>query len=227
MPTGSHDPGTMKARRLDSVFEQPVACNYLLFLPEGYGEAEGPWPLVLFLHGAGERGDDLDQVAVHGPPRRVRGGESFPFVLVAPQCPEGTWWQTNTLTALLDEVIDACDVDEDRVYLTGLSMGGFGTWALAVAQPDRFAAIAPLCGGYEPYMARQIAHVPAWVIHGAQDPVVPPGRSEQMVEALRAAGAEPKLTIYPDADHDCWTRTYEDPAFYEWLLAQRRPAQGR
>ncbi|MCH5374813.1 MAG: prolyl oligopeptidase family serine peptidase [Planctomycetes bacterium] len=129
------------------------------------------------------------------------------------------------LTALLDEIVDKQKVDEDRIYVTGLSMGGFGTWSLAAYQPKRFAAIVPICGGGEPFTTRLFAHVPAWVFHGAKDPVVPVERSERMVEAMKQAGGDVKFTVYPDAGHDAWTDSYANPELYEWLLKQKRAAK--
>lgn len=108
------------------------------------------------------------------------------------------------------------------MYLTGLSVGGYGTWLLAAAHPEKFAAIAPICGGGNPADARKLAKLPTWVFHGAKDPTVPLKRSEEMVEALKAAGAYPKFTVYPEAGHDSWTATYDNPEFYQWLLAQKR-----
>jgi len=123
-----------------------VRLNYLLYLPKNY-DSKPAWPLVLFLHGAGERGDDLDLVKKHGPPKLVEAGKEFPFVLVSPQCPADHWWQPQELTALLDEIVEKQKIDKDRIYVTGLSMGGFGTWSLAAYSPKRFAAIVPVCGG--------------------------------------------------------------------------------
>jgi predicted peptidase len=113
-------------------------------------------------------------------------------------------------------------VDVDRIYVTGLSMGGFGTWSLALAYPNRFAAILPICGGGEPILAHRISHLPAWVFHGAGDTVVPLRRSEEMVRALREADGNVRFTVYPDTDHDAWTPTYENPEVFQWLLEQRR-----
>ena len=147
-------------------------------------------------------------------------------MVVSPQCPGGVSWEPIFLNALLDDVISKHKIDKDRIYVTGLSMGGFGTWALAAASPDRFAAIAPICGGGETRWARRIAHLPTWVFHGAKDKAVPVELSQEMVDAMKAKGGEPKLTIYPDAEHDSWTDTYNNPEFYEWLLAQKRkPSQ--
>lgn len=214
--------GTQTAAQLD--VQIPVRMGYLLYLPEEYEQQES-WPLVLFLHGAGERGDDLEKVKVHGPPKLIAAGKSFPFVCVSPQCREDSWWDATQLLALLDEIVRTHNIDEDRIYVTGLSMGGFGTWALAARTPDRFAAIAPICGGGERFHARRIPHLPTWVFHGAKDTTVPLERSQQMVDVLKEEGGNPKFTIYPDAAHDSWTETYNNPEFYEWLLAQRRKAE--
>jgi predicted esterase len=201
-----------------------IKTDYLLFLPEGYDADDSrEWPLILFLHGAGERGDSLAKVKVHGPPKLVeqRPGD-FPFIIASPQCPAGRWWSTEVLIRLLDELIATYRVDESRVYLTGLSMGGFGTWNLAMEAPGRFAAIAPICGGGDPERVWRLRHTPAWVFHGAQDKVVPLQASEQMVEALRSYQPEVKFTIYPEAGHDSWTETYDNPELYQWLLSHRR-----
>lgn len=196
--------------------------RYLLFLPEGYGEDGRRWPLLLFLHGAGERGDDLERVKVHGPPRIVQSRPDFPFVVVSPQVPENRIWSTRFLDALLNEVVERHAVDPDRIYVTGLSMGGYGTWDLAMEFPDRFAAIAPVSGGGVPSGACALRHLPVWAFHGAKDEIVPVERTGTIVERLRQCGGEPRFTVYPDAGHDAWTRTYEDPALYEWLLGHRR-----
>ncbi|QDS87821.1 Endo-1,4-beta-xylanase Z precursor [Rosistilla ulvae] len=216
------DDANQAAVHLDAKVE--VQMDYLLYLPKDYDKQKS-WPLVLFLHGAGERGDDLDLVKMHGPPRLVEEGKEFPFIVVSPQCPKGRWWREFELMALLDDVIATHNVDEDRVYVTGLSMGGFGSWGLAAFSPDRFAAIAPICGGGEPRSTRNFTHVPVWAFHGAKDTAVPLERTQAMIDALKRQGAEPKLTIYPEAGHDSWTETYNNPAFYEWLLAQKRVAQ--
>ena len=149
---------------------------------------------------------------------KVANGEAFPFVLVSPQCPEGIWWSVDVLCALLDEVLSKYRIDEERVYLTGLSMGGFGTWSLAMARPEQFAAIAPICGGGDPDQVRRIKDVPVWVFHGAKDGLVPVQKSEEMVRALEACGGDVKLTVYPEAAHDSWTETYDNPDLYAWFL---------
>ncbi|MEL7496302.1 MAG: dienelactone hydrolase family protein [Planctomycetota bacterium] len=201
----------------------PVELDYLLSLPSEY-ESQKEWPLVLFLHGAGERGDDLDKVKVHGPPKLVQAGKAFPFILVAPQCPADRWWEPITLTALLDEIESKYNVDKDRVYVTGLSMGGFGTWNLAAHTPERFAAIVPICGGGDSFVVpRRIRNrIPIWAFHGDKDNVVPVKRTQDLADAFKRFNVEIKFTSYPGVGHDSWTETYNNEKLYEWMLAQRR-----
>lgn len=208
--------------KLEKEIKLKVELQYLLYLPEDYEQSEKEYPLVLFLHGAGERGNDIESVKRHGPPKLVEEGKNFPFILLSPQCPEQTRWnyQTQSLIALLDEIESNYRVDKNRIYVTGLSMGGQGTWTLALTQPNRFAAIAPVCGWTDSWEVCKISHLPIWVFHGAKDNVVPVTESQQMVEALKQCGAEKiKLTIYPEANHDAWTETYNNPVLYNWLLS--------
>jgi predicted peptidase len=216
---GDPQPGQQVAQQLRTQVE--VQLGYLLYLPKDYATQEA-WPLLLFLHGAGERGDDLELVKKHGPPKRIAAGTHFPFIVVSPQCPRGRWWEPQELLALLDEVGRKYKVDADRVYVSGLSMGGFGTWRLASVAPERFAAIAPICGGGEKSWARQIVQLPVWAFHGARDTVVPVQRSQEMVDELQRLGGNVRLTVYAEAGHDSWTETYNNPDFYQWLLEQRR-----
>ena len=204
-----------------------VHLDYLLYLPDEYPESNRDWPLILFLHGAGERGNDLEKLKVHGPPKLIAGqNKEFPFVIVSPQCPAGDWWSSDIqiagLDALLSELMSRYRIDRDRVYVTGLSMGGFGTWRLAVEYPDRFAAIAPICGKGNPQKAARISQLPIWVFHGAKDNVVPIKHSEEMVDALKKSGSDVKFTVYPDAGHDSWTTTYNNPELYDWFLKHER-----
>lgn len=201
-----------------------VEMEYLLSLPENY-EQEEKWPLILFLHGAGERGNDLEKVKVHGPPKLIAAGQKFPFIVVSPQCAKDRWWQAVELSLLLDEIVEKYQVDEDRIYVTGLSMGGFGTWSLVQHAPHRFAAIAPICGGGDRQFVKQYKHVPIWIFHGAKDRAVPVERSLEMADALKKQQASPKLTIYPNAEHDSWTETYNNPELYTWFLSHRRVAK--
>lgn len=199
-----------------------VSGHYLLYLPQEYETNNQRFPLMLFLHGAGERGNNLKLVTKHGPPKLIENGKDFPFIIVSPQCPPNQWWSTEFLNILLNEIVSKYRVDEDRIYVTGLSMGGFGTWALALEYPDRFAAIAPICGGGSPYEACKIKHLPIWVFHGAKDEAVPISKSEEMVAALKACAGNVKFTVYSEAGHDSWTETYNNPELYEWLLKHRR-----
>ncbi|MFM7816992.1 MAG: prolyl oligopeptidase family serine peptidase [Verrucomicrobiota bacterium] len=204
--------------------------RYLLYLPTDYKADAGPkWPLVLFLHGAGERGSDLQKVAVHGPPKLVSQGRQFPFILVSPQCPAGQVWDESALVGLVESIQARHRVDPARVYVTGLSMGGYGTWLLAQKHPGRFAAVAPVCGGGDrirsllPSQVDALKTLGVWAFHGAKDNVVPLSESERMVEAFKRIGVQDiQLTVYPEANHDSWTATYDNPALYEWLLKHHR-----
>jgi predicted peptidase len=210
-----------------------LSANYLLFLPGNYGaDKTKRWPLILFLHGAGERGTNLSLVAKHGPPKIDAAKNNF--ITVAPQCPDGKIWSNDLLLALLDEVEAKYAVDTKRIYLTGLSMGGFGTWGLALERPEKFAAIAPICGGgqtilitlaqhYAPEKLAALKTLGVWAFHGGKDTTVTPDESEHMIAALKRAGCEDvKLTIYPEAQHDSWTPTYANPELFAWFLQHAR-----
>lgn len=197
--------------------------RYQLFLPKGYAQDGPSWPLMLFLHGAGERGTDLDLVKVHGPPKIVDSKPDFPFIVASPQCPLKQRWHAEQLIQLIDALSKDYRVDPKRIYVTGLSMGGFGTWSLCAAYPGRFAAAVPICGGGNVEDAAKLKSLPLWVFHGAKDGVVTPDRSESMVKAVEAAGGKPKFTVYPEAAHDSWTETYNNQALYDWLLEQKLP----
>ncbi|WP_237722756.1 carboxylesterase family protein [Singulisphaera acidiphila] len=199
--------------------------DYLVYLPRGYKRSPERWPLILALHGAGAVGRDIDRVKAEGLPQRLERGGEIPFIVVAPLSP-GRGWDVEGLNALLDEVLGQYRVDTDRVYLTGLSMGGYGTWALAAAHPERFAAIAPICGGGDIAWASSLRGVPTWGFHGAEDRIVPLAESQTMARALEAAGGEVRLTIYPGVGHDAWTTTYREPRLYDWFLAHRRRPRG-
>ncbi len=227
MAATAQDTMTLQPKTLRTTVSRDVDLRYWLYLPGGYADDTAKkWPLMLFLHGAGERGDDLEKVKKHGPPKLIAAGAHLPFIVVAPQCPADAWWegtpQVIALAALLDDIQASHRVDPDRVYCTGISMGGYGTWRLACEFPGRFAAVVPICGGGRPFLARAMKDVPAWVFHGAKDPVVPLSESEKMVEALKRAGGTVEFTVYPEALHDSWTETYDNPAVFDWLLKHRR-----
>ena len=180
---------------------------------------------MLYLHGSGERGDNLNLLKKNGLPKLIEAGKSFPFILLAPQCPTGQAGEASSLNLLLDEIEEKYKIDRDRIYLTGLSMGGYGAWTLVIQSPERFAAAVPISGGGEPDDAARIAHIPIWVFHGAKDPIVPIRESQEMVDALKKKGSNVKFTIYPEGKHNAWTQAYNTPELYTWLLEQKRNAK--
>lgn len=230
---GKQLPQSVTLRADDEDGSRDVVTRYMLFVPQDY-QAEGTkWPLMLFLHGLGEcSDDDLSRVKIHGPAKLVESRPDFPFVVVTPQCspPKGAMkdvpkaWKPEPLVRLLDHVMAKLNVDPTRVYVTGLSMGGFGTWRLVAAHPERFAAAVPICGGGEPKAwAASLRRVPIWAFHGARDEVVPAAKSREMVDAVHRAGGDVRLTVYPDVEHNSWAQTYDNPEIYDWLLSHRGP----
>jgi len=214
--------------QIDMKFEKEIvkkiSLNYLLYLPENYDQNKN-YPLIVFLHGAGERGDNLELVKKHGIPKIVETEQNFQFIVVSPQCPKNSWWAmfSEELFELLKNIEDDYSIDKNRIYLTGLSMGGFGTWDMAVKYPNKFAAIAPICGGLEDTdEVRKLVHIPIWVFHGAKDAVVPIKASEELVDVLKECGGNVQFTIYPELEHDSWTETYNNPKLCEWFLKQER-----
>lgn len=229
--TPSEEP-MQTTQRLKKKVTRTVELDYLLFLPDGYKKSsQHKWPLMLFLHGAGERGTNVQKVAVHGPPKIVKEKKDFPFILVSPQCPDGRTWRDDELLTLVDEMLAKHNVDPARVYVTGLSMGGYGSWSLGTKYPERFAAIVPICGGGEqipvllasPQKKKALQSLGVWAFHGGRDLLVPVEESQRMTNALMRAGCKDvKLTIYPDLEHDSWTRAYEEPEIWNWFLAHKR-----
>ncbi|MFN3706523.1 MAG: prolyl oligopeptidase family serine peptidase, partial [Thermoflexales bacterium] len=203
--------------------------NYLLFLPRSYNASDGQhWPLLVFLHGSREVGYDIRRLQRAVLPQMVEKNPDFPFVVLSPQAPtaaQGWYPALGAIRALLDELQNSLSLDPSRIYLTGLSMGGYGAWALAMADPQRFAAIVPVVGGYF-YKPRQLCalkHKPIWVFGARRDRNVPLRASEEVVRALQACGGAPRFTIFEDADHDRgWQLAYALPELYEWLLEQRQ-----
>ncbi len=217
----SHADATQTAERVKLM--DSYVFRYLSYVPDRYGKDRSQnWPLLLFLHGAGERGSDLKLVNINGPPKLIEAGKKFPFVVISPQCPQDTWWVPPALEAFTDSIQRRYRIDPARIYVTGLSMGGFGTWELAERHPERYAAVIPICGGGDTSRADHLRNLPVWAFHGAQDDVVPLSRSKDMIDAIKAAGGNPRFTIYPQAGHDSWTETYANDEIYSWLLQQRR-----
>jgi len=205
-----------------------VGYRYLLSLPDDFEkEPAKKWPLVVFLHGAGERGEKLSIIKKHGPPKLLVAGQKFEAIVVSPQVSPGNVWNPHGVKALVDEIKSKYHIDDDRVYLTGISMGGFGTWDTIFEYPDVFAAAIPVCGGagVKFVMIDRIKHIPIWIFHGAKDSVVVPAYSQKMFEALTKAKAPVQFTLYPNAAHDSWTETYANPDVWTWLFQQKRGAR--
>lgn len=220
---------------------QDVEFRYRLLAPAAPVAGER-YPLVVFLHGAGERGRDNEKQLKYLPTWLAEPAlrERHPCFLLAPQCREGERWvdvswadkmslpqgppTTDLLAAVaaIQAVSSREAVDPARIYLTGLSMGGYGTWDLAARQPERFAAILPICGGGDEATAARLAKLPIWCFHGDADTVVPVERSRTMIAAVRAAGGSPKYSELPGVGHDSWTPAYRDPAVLDWLFRQQR-----
>jgi len=198
---------------------------FLLYLPKDFESKPGKVPVMLFLHGRGESDGPLSVVRKWGAPRQVDRGENLPYVLVSPQCPRSDSWdkltQQAALLELLQFVTEKFRGDEDRIYLTGLSMGGYGSWRLASDHADKFAAVAPICGGGNPGDAPKLKWLPIWAWHGTEDKAVPFRRSVEMVEAIQKAGSTTvRLTSLEGIGHNSWEAAYATPELYEWLNAQ-------
>lgn len=210
---------TNQARSFRRTVVKDTQGRYLIRFPKGYrDQLEASWPLLLFLHGAGERGRDLSAVRRHGPLADT-SPDDLPCIVVAPQCGQDDWWNPTELTALLEVCLERYRVDMQRVYGTGISMGATGLWTWTSRIPHLIAAIAPICGRADPLWASGLVDVPAWAIHGAGDSVIPSEQSRTIVHAIQQAGGAARLTIVSDADHDVWTPFYSDPSFYAWLFA--------
>lgn len=206
-----------------------VEVRYLLYLPETFEPAK-QWPLILFLHGSGQTGTTIDRLKQEPLPKTLETQTDLPFIVVSPQLPGGSWsTYIDPLEELLDSLGETLPVDPNRLYLTGLSLGGFGTWEYAYLHPDRFAAIAPIAGGYQ-YRSREIPEdicrlkdLPIWAFHGEKDRDVEPYHGQLLVDAIQACGGKARITVYPDTGHQVtWWNAYADPALYEWFLANSK-----
>jgi len=198
--------------------------TYTLYVPKDYTPKK-EWPLIVFLHGMGERGDDgLLQTEVGIGTAIRRHVDRFPCLVLMPQCSEKGWWDDSRgdIEVSLADVREQYRIDDSRIYLTGLSMGGFATWTYGAQNTDLYAAMMPICGGGNVEDAEKLAKIPIWAFHGADDGVVPPQKSREMVEAVKAAGGNIKYTEYPGIDHSSWDPAYDDPESIEWLLKQRK-----
>jgi predicted peptidase len=243
LPLGARQPDTGFLNRTVAV--DGVTYNYQVFVPSNWSK-KVKWPVILFLHGYGEEGDDgLVQTQVGLATAIRKHVDRFPTVVVIPQCRVKDWWTSPAMEAqalkALDQTMKEFKGDPQRVYLTGLSIGGYGTWGFACEHPGKFAAIVPICGGVhsnhaaeipnyhnvddsaDPYAAtaQKIGKTPVWVFHGEADPVVPVTESRQMVAALKAAGGDVRYTEYPGVKHESWDNAYAEPELLPWLLAQK------
>ncbi|WKS94878.1 prolyl oligopeptidase family serine peptidase [Riemerella columbina] len=212
-----------KKLKYEGTAKRNIAINYVLDIPK---EVAKPFPLIVFLHGAGERGDDLERVKVHSP-FTYRHLMKEPVAILAPQCPQGEYWDTEAVYELLKTIISQYPVDQNRIYLTGLSMGGWGTWKLADEHPELFAAIAPVCAPmHRPAFFNACEHfrdTPIWLFHGALDDVVPLDDSTRMFKKLKNCNPKVQYTIFEKDNHNAWDSTYSMPTLYEWILSQRKP----
>ena len=219
----------MKIFETDFRFSKTLHMKYALHVPEAAQRSpQDKWPTILFLHGLGESGDDASAVLREGLPRHVTQHPDFPFIVVAPQCPWNTWWPE--LADYLDQLLLHCEttlpIDKQRLYLSGISMGGFGSWYLGTLWPGRFAAVAPICGGGLvfhgfPKRVERLKDTPVWAFHGAKDDIIPLAETQILVDALTKCGGTVDLTVYPNAGHDSWTETYNNPELYSWFLSHR------
>lgn len=224
----AQESGAKAGQQVEAVFESSDGAEvpYLIYLPKNYSAAsDQEFPLLFFLHGRGESNGPLSLVAKWGPPKFAARGDDLPYVIVSPQCPRSDRWssdiQQKRLTELLDAVYKQYRINEAGVCLTGLSMGGYGTWAMASNSPKRFAAVVPICGGGDPTKAANLVDVPIWVFHGDQDKPVPFEKSVKMVDAIKkAGGTKVRFTTMENVGHNCWSAAYATPELYQWMFAQ-------
>lgn len=221
-------PSPSPGKQVEQSFEASDGAQvaYLLYLPKDYDSAKKS-PLILFLHGRGESYGPLSLVAKWGPPRFAARGDELPYVLVSPQCPRNDSWskptQQKRLMELLDYILKTYSIDEEHICLTGLSMGGFGSWRLAADHPQRFSAVVPVCGGGDPADAENLKDLPIWVFHGGADRAVPFQRSVDMVEAIKkAGGGKIRFTSLEHIGHNCWSAAYATPELFDWIGRQTR-----
>ena len=199
--------------------------QYLVQLPRGYdGDTNRVWPLVFYLHGIGESGNNLDKVIRYGPPQVMIQKTNLPCIVVSPQVPKGyfPFMETDGFLEILDEVTARYRVDKRRVHATGNSMGAYGALALVAREPKRFASLVPVCGGVSYLDSLRLRDVPIWAFHGEKDPIIPVAESRRLVELVNQIGGQTRLTIYPGVGHNAWELAYDDPALWEWMLDQTK-----
>ncbi len=205
--------------------------GYYVFLPEDYSP-EKKYPMVVFLHGAGERGngkDELYKIQKHALPKYAAAGKKFPFILLCPQCPGRVVWNNVVfeLKALIDKVAEEYNADMSRIAITGISMGGFGTWEMGLTYSNYFCAIAPVCGGGLSWRCSNLMNTPVWAFHGDIDDAVPIKNSLEMVDSVNSKGGNAKLTIFHGVGHDSWDNAYLETTVLDWILTQKREDFGK
>lgn len=199
--------------------KETFSYGYILHKPLASKEKK---PLLIFLHGSGEKGNDLDKLKVHGPLKYIQKNTLDAYIL-APQCPENNYWDAESLHALIQKIIEENAIDKNRIYLTGLSMGAWGAWNLAFAHPETFAALVPICGFVDrvPMIENcKIAAIPTQIFHGLLDDVVDANYSITIYKKLKICSTDIQLTLFDDANHDSWTRVYDNAAIYDWMFKQ-------
>ena len=203
-------------------FSEFEGLNVVTAYPDGYDQTK-KHPVLLLLHGAGSRGEEIQRLAANPFFKIAYGHEDFPFITIAPQAHTNTTWYDfiPTLKRLVADIYKRSDVDTERVYAIGSSMGGYGSWQLAMSIPEAFAAIVPICGGGMAWNTGRLANVPVWAFHGAKDSCVLCAESERMVAETNRRGGCAKLTVYPENTHDAWTDTYSNREVFDWLLSHK------
>lgn len=228
-PAADDQPGQRKGVARVT-FVTAARLPYLAITPAGFRN-QSRWPLILFLHGSEQRGNDLNLLKLNGPPRYALNNPGFPFVVVAPQLPLGKIWDGDAVAAMVRQLVARFRIDATRVYLTGLSTGGYGVWSAALRHPDRFAAVVPVSGGGNTVIPKHaegaqleaLRSLPVWAFHGGSDTIVDPNESQRMVNELQRIGAgDVHLTVFPGAPHDIWNQVFDDPSLYGWLLEHQR-----
>jgi predicted peptidase len=210
-------------QKFSGEYQRAVSGQFLLYLPKGFSEHPAVrYPLLIFLHGSGESGTDINKVKANGPPKFLDTRPDFPFIVASPQAPDAdTGFDLAAMNVLLDQLLQNLPIDKDRIYLTGLSMGGIDAYRWAGERPGTFAAIAPISAAGNTYDACKLKNVPIWAFHGGKDENVKTADGQAMVKASKECGGNIKLTIYPELGHSAWEPAYVDPALYEWFLSHR------
>ncbi|UYQ93463.1 hypothetical protein MKQ68_25695 [Chitinophaga horti] len=217
----------LSVKKMDNKDTGGISSQYLLYIPEGYNEhQEKLWPMIVYLHGQGERGTDIDLVKNMGLPKKAASDKNFPFIVIAPQCNKATWWDLPSVSRLYTEALKKYNIDQTRLYLTGNSMGGFACWEWAILRQDRFAAIVPISAPKPDNWADacKTSTKPIWAIHNADDSQVPVANARFMRDTLtlKCKSTTFKYTEHATGGHDAWTKAYDDAALYEWLLQQKK-----